>query len=179
MSTKPLPSRYGLISRLLHWSIALLFISLLAIGWAMVDLGYYDPWYHRSLTWHKGLGVFIGLLVLIKLSWLLFAKSPDIDTSLSAWEHFASIIAHKLLLVAMVALPLSGYLISSSAGDAIEVFNWFNVPALIEVSTPLRDLAITSHFYIAYIALAIIIAHISGALKHHIIDKKDTLKRML
>lgn len=170
---------YGSISKLLHWVIALLMISLLVIGWVMVDLGYYDPWYHRSLTWHKSLGILAGFIVLFKLAWRAFAAYPKADLSLHAFERSASKIVHWLLLLAMVVLPLTGYLISSSAGDAIEVFTWFSVPAISKISTPLRDQAIDSHYYVAYATVAVVAVHIAGALKHHFIDKKDTLKQML
>ncbi len=170
---------YDPISKWLHWVITLLMIALLAIGWIMVDLGYYHPWYHRSLTWHKSLGIIVGLIVLVKFAWRLITSYPKADSSLNTFEKVASKIAHHFLLLSMTVLPLSGYLISSSAGDAIDVFNWFSVPAIAQVSAALREQAINIHYYIAYATIAVVFLHIAGALKHHFIDKKDTLKRML
>jgi cytochrome b561 len=51
--------RYGLISILLHWSVALLTIGLFVLGLWMVDLGYYDDWYYQAPWWHKGLGFIV------------------------------------------------------------------------------------------------------------------------
>jgi len=48
-------ARYGLVSRGLHWSVALLIIGLLWLGWYMADLSYYDRWSKVSLDWHKAL----------------------------------------------------------------------------------------------------------------------------
>ncbi len=170
---------YSPVSKLLHWVIALLFISLIIIGWIMVDLGYYDPWYHRSLTWHKSLGIIVGAIVLFKLGWRVFTTYPAADDSLSQVERVGSRAAHWFLIASMVILPVTGYMISSSAGDVIDVFNWFSVPAVAKIGTAIRDQAIALHYYIAYFAAGVIALHIAGALKHHFIDKKDTLKRML
>lgn len=183
MAGKP-KNRYDLISRLLHWSIALLFIALFFIGWKMVSLSYYDAWYNRALNWHKSLGILIGLLVCVKLGWYLMANHPAADKTLAQWERWLSKLAHYFLLAAMIVLPISGYLMSSSAGDPIAVFNWFKVSPLSAiglpaVSTDLRYWAVVLHYYFSYGAIGVIAAHLSGALKHHFIDKKDTLRRML
>ena len=36
-------ARYGLVSVLLHWLVALVVFGLFALGYWMVDLNYYDP----------------------------------------------------------------------------------------------------------------------------------------
>ena len=50
-------SRYGVATRLLHWSVAALILGLVWLGWYMVGLTYYDAWYNDSLVWHKALGI--------------------------------------------------------------------------------------------------------------------------
>ena len=69
--------QYGLIAKVLHWLIALLIIALLGIGWWMVGLSYYDPWYHDSLNWHKSLGIIVLLIVGFKVIWSFVEKSPE------------------------------------------------------------------------------------------------------
>jgi cytochrome b561 len=171
--------QYGLVSKILHWLIAALIIALIAIGWWMVDLGYYDPLYHGSLLWHKSLGICVGLIVIFKFVWRWPSPSPQAQTSLTAFERIASHLVHLLLVLAMWVIPASGYLVSSSEGAAIEVFNWFNVPALMTVSDQSRDIAIEIHYYFAYGTLALVALHAAAALKHQFIDGSGTLKRML
>ena len=172
-------NQYGLLSKLLHWLIAALMITLLALGVWMVDLSYYDPWYHKALSLHKSLGISLGMVVFLKLGWRLVSPNPAPQTSLNAFEIFASRQVHYLLVFAMGILPFTGYLISSSQGAAIEVFNAFSVPALWQVSDGARDLSIRLHYYLAYLTLALVILHVAAALKHQFIDHKGTLKRML
>ncbi len=171
--------QYGLGSKLLHWLIAILMISLLALGVWMVDLSYYDPWYHDALSLHKSLGISLGMVVLLKLAWRLVSPNPIPQSSLSTFEVLASRWVHHLLLFAMMVLPATGYLISSSEGAAIEVFTLFEVPALWSVSDGLRDLSITLHYYLAYLTLGFVVLHATAAIKHQFIDHKGTLKRML
>lgn len=179
MQLKNSTEHYGLVSKLLHWLIAILIIVLLGIGWWMVDLTYYDKWYTDALLWHKSLGVCVGLLVFLKLGWRSTTANPHAQSSLTSFETMASQLVHYFLLLAMLIIPVSGYFVSTSEGASIEVFNWFSFPAFIEINENTRDIAINIHYYIAYATLAVVMLHASAALKHHFIDKDNTLKRML
>lgn len=94
--------QYGLGSKLLHWLIAALMVSLLALGVWMMGLSYYDPWYHDALKLHKSLGISLSLVVLIKLIWRFTSPNPAPQASLNAFEIFASRVVHSLLLFVMV-----------------------------------------------------------------------------
>jgi len=172
-------AQYGLITKGLHWLIAILIIALLGIGWWMVDLSYFDPWYHDALTWHKSLGLIVGLVVTFKLTWGLIDTPPKPQSTLSSFEKTASGLAHNTLRLAMLVIPVTGYLVSTSEGAAIEVFNWFSFPAAMQINEGARDIAIDVHYYFAYTTLALVILHATAALKHQFIDRKGTLKRML
>ena len=173
------PDQYSLIAKVVHWLIALLMIALLGIGWWMVDLSYYDPWYHDALTWHKSLGILVGLVVIFKLAWAFLDTQPAPQAELSSFEKMASGIVHNSLRLAMLVIPASGYLVSTSEGAAIDVFDWFSFPVMFPVSEASRDLAIDVHYYFAYATLSLIVLHAAAALKHQFIDHKGTLKRML
>jgi cytochrome b561 len=74
---------------------------------------------------------------------------------------------------------LSGYLISTADGRAIDVFNLFSVPALVSGFDNQEDIAGLVHQIIAYSLIALVVLHALAALKHHFIDRDRTLKRML
>ena len=65
--------RFGLVTKLLHWLIAILIIFLIWLGWYMVDLTYYDKWYNASLAWHKALGMLVLGLGIAKIGWQLYS----------------------------------------------------------------------------------------------------------
>lgn len=172
-------ANFGLISKVLHWLIALGIIGLTALGWWMVGLSYYDSWYNRGLELHRAVGMTVLCLACFFIAWKFISPSPDLQAELADWEKLAARAAHGLLLVAMLVIPISGYVISTSAGAGFAFFGLFDFPAIVQTSEPTRDLAIEIHYYVAYGLIAVVVAHAGAALKHQFIDKHDTLKRML
>ena len=179
MPLKNSPTRYGLISKILHWSVAALIIGLIGLGFYMVDLTYYDRWYNASLTWHKSLGMLALGLALLNLGWRAYSPAPRPLAGMQSWERWGARIMHILLLALMVIIPASGYLISTSAGQGVEVFGLLSVPAFLHAGIALRDAAIAIHLYAAYGTAVLILCHAGAALKHHCINRDETLRRML
>lgn len=171
--------RFGLFSKLLHWATALLILGLIWLGWYMVDLTYYDKWYNASLHYHKSLGILALALAMVKLGWQVYTPAPGSLADLQPWEKTGAKLMHYLLWGMMLLIPVTGYLISTSAGKPIQLFNWFAIPAIVDVDEELRELAIDIHFYLAYATLFLVAGHAGAALKHHFINRDDTLKRML
>jgi len=180
MNLKNTQDQYGAVAKLLHAVIALLMIGLIGLGAYMVTLDYYtDEWYDGSLLLHKALGMIAMGLVAIKAVWMLKNPKPDDLASLKPWEKSASTAVHKILLALMVLMPVTGYVISTSAGAGISMFGFFEIPALFKISAISRDLAIAIHYYLAYGGAVLIFVHFAAALKHHFINKDNTLRRML
>ena len=171
-------SRYGLVSRTLHWVVAFLIIALISLGWYMITLDYYDPWSRDALDIHKGLGMAVLLLASIMISWRIAGRGTRITVPRKLWEALAAKITHYLLYALMLVVPATGYIVSTSAGAGVSVFGVFEVPAVLPKSVPLRDAAISVHYYFAYAGVGLIALHIAGALKHHFISRDDTLRRM-
>ena len=171
--------RFGLFSKLLHWTLALLMLGLIGLGWYMVGLTYYDKWYNASLHYHKSLGLLALALAVVKLGWQVYTPAPRPLATLQPWEKTAAKLMHYLLWGMLLLIPVTGYLISTSAGKPIQLFNWFAIPAIVDVGEALRELAIDIHFYLAYATLLLVIGHAGAALKHHFINRDETLQRML
>ena len=171
--------RYGLVSIGFHWILALAMLGLVALGAWMVGLTYYDPWYNRSLALHKAFGILVLVLALAKFGWRIGDRSPGFGPEVKAYERAGATAMHWLLNAAIVLLPVTGYLISTSEGAGIDIFGFFEVPALFEVSEGTRELAIEIHYYLAYGVLALVAVHAGAALKHHLVDRGSTLRRML
>jgi cytochrome b561 len=173
------PESYGAVSKTLHWSLALLIIGLIWLGWYMVDLTYYDTWYNDSLSLHKSLGMLVLVLALVKLAWVSYSKLPDYSPTLKPWERAAARITHAILFFVMFAIPITGYFISTSAGDPISIFGWFDIPALFPVGEAPRDIAIELHYYLAYATAGLVALHALAALKHQFVDRDNALGKML
>ena len=171
--------RYGLVTKGLHWAVAVLIIGLIWLGWYMVDLTYYDRWYNASLSAHKALGMLVLALGTMKLVWTVVDRSPAYAATIKPWERKAATAMHHTLLLMMLVIPVTGYLISTSEGDPVSFFGWFDIPAVVVAGERLRDVAIEAHFYLAYLTCALVVIHLLAALKHQFVDRDGTLTRML
>ncbi len=169
--------QYNRTAKLLHWLSALLIICLFALGLWMVELNYYSEWYKLAPHWHKSVGLCLFAVTLFRLFWKASTKSPSIDGQ--AWEKRTAKLVHHLLYLLLFALFISGYMISSADGRAIAVFNWFSIPGLGSVIENQEDIAGQVHYYLALAVIALASLHALAALKHHFINKDNTLKKML
>ncbi len=170
---------YGLVSKALHWIIVPMMLVLIWLGWYMVDLTYFDRWYNAALTGHRSLGLLTGVLAILMLAWRFYSRPPPLVPGMRPWERTTAHTTHVLLYVVLLAVPLTGYLISTSSGSSISLFGWLDVPAVVALDDTIRDLAIDIHYYLAYGSCFLIGLHVMGAMKHEFIDRDRTLRRIL
>jgi cytochrome b561 len=86
---------------------------------------------------------------------------------------------HHLLYVLMVAIPLSGWLMSSAKGFQTVYFGVLPLPDLLGKDKELGELLQTVHEILNLSLAALVVAHVGAALKHHLVDRDDVLSRML
>jgi cytochrome b561 len=170
---------YGLVSISLHWLSAIAVIGLFTLGLWMVELTYYSSWYKTAPDIHKSVGVLLLLATLFRLIWRVCTLQPAPEAGHKAWEKRAASIAHLGLYVLLLVIMFAGLLISTADGRGVMVFNWFEVPGFGELFENQADIAGLIHEYAAYSLIGLVLVHAAGALKHHVIDKDNTLKKML
>jgi cytochrome b561 len=170
---------YGWLSKCLHWLVALAVFALFALGYWMVGLDYYSEWYKAAPHYHKSMGILLALTVLVRLIWRVSNPRVKPLANHQPWEVTLAHWVHGLLYVLLLVLFVSGYLISTADGRAIDVFNWFSVPSLGALIENQEDIAGWIHKWVAYSLMVLVGFHLVGALKHHWIDKDETLKRMM
>lgn len=179
MQLKNTPHQYGLIAIVLHWGLALAIPAMFVLGLWMVDLDYYDPWRKDAPEIHKSIGILMAILMIARLLWRWLNIRPDDEPGMRAWESRAAHLAHGLLYGLIFLIIVSGYLISTADGRAIEVFNWFQVPASITSLPEQEDTAGLIHKILAFGLIGLVLLHAAAALKHHFISKDNTLRKML
>ncbi len=171
-------TQYGWLSIFLHWAMAIAFIAIFFLGQYMVELDYYDPWYHRAPEIHKSIGILLVMTMLLRFFWNKFQTSPAPISSDKKTELVAR-ITHNLFYLLVVMIFISGYMISTAEGMGIDVFDWFTVPSLIAEDSDRADWAGDIHEIIATSFIILAAIHALAALYHHFIVKDLTLKRML
>jgi cytochrome b561 len=173
--------RYGLAAMLLHWGMAILLAVLLALGWFMVsqpDAGY-DREKITLILVHKSVGMFALGIALARIAWRAASPLPALGADLPAWRQVAARVVHLGLYALMLALPVTGWLMSSAGGYPVPVFGWFNVPDLIGPNERLFAALITLHRWLADALVVLVGLHAGAALEHHFVRHDGTLGRML
>ncbi len=171
-------ARYGLAAIGLHWLMALIIIGMYPLGLYIDTLGYYDAAYRTVPHWHKSIGMILLGLLLVRLLWRLLSSQPKTLTT-SVMQKWVIKLVHASLYLLMLVALLSGYLISTADGRGIDVFNWFTVPALPSLIENQEDVAGLIHYWATTLLISMAGLHTLAALKHHFINKDQTLLRML
>jgi cytochrome b561 len=169
---------YSAPAKVLHWLMALLIACLLALGFYMVELPL-SPQKIQFFSYHKWAGVTVFFLVWLRLFWRLTHRPPSYPASMTALQRSAAYSGHFALYALMLAMPLSGWLMSSAKGVQTVWFGLLPLPDLLS-----RDKALGSQLEVLHGALAVglvVLAgvHIAAALYHYRVLKDDILQRML
>ena len=173
---------YGLVAKALHWLMALLILTLIAVGIYMADLPDGDPSRPGIYNLHKSFGVVALLLIAVRLAWLRISPAPALPAVFSGKERALVKALQGLLYLFMLLVPISGYVMSTAAGHPVNPFGLGELPALLGESKALGGFAHEAHEIMGYTILLVIALHVAGALKHRLKDKggeSDILKRML
>lgn len=170
-------NNYGLVSILLHWISAFTIFGLFGLGYWMVDLSYYSEWYKTAPLVHKSIGMILFFIILFRLFWKTINIKP-ISIG-NRFEIKISKIVHFLLYLLMITIFISGYLISTADGRGIEIFNIITIPSIGEFIENQESVMGSIHKYSTYILMVLVGLHSIAALKHHFINKDNTLKRMI
>ncbi len=170
---------YGWVAILLHWLDVLVIFSLFAVGWYMVELTYYDALYKPLPFIHQSVGILLAGWFVFRVAWRLANPSPEPEPGISAVQNLAAKVAHIGLYLMIAIVLLSGYLIPTAEGVAVSVFDIFSVPATITSLPTQADNAGWVHRYVAYALVGLASLHAAAALKHHFINRDNTLRRML
>lgn len=171
-------TEYGSLAKFFHWTVSILIITLLCVGFFMGDISD-KPTRFQVYHIHKLVGLTVLTLVLLRMLWTLINNKPEYPDTMPAWQVSAARISHMLLYLAILTMPLTGWLMSTAAGYAPKLFSMKLAMPFVAVSKPLAGLANNLHELCAYLIIGLLCVHVGAAIKHHIIDKDNILKRML
>ena len=170
--------RFGALTKLIHWTTLVLVAALFALGWYMVDLPL-EPETFEVYALHKSLGLTVLGLTVLRIAWRLSNPRPPMLGAVATWQRIAARVSHGLLYTMLIALPMSGWLLSSAADFLPSWFGWFELPALVAPDDELRERSIVLHVVLGWCLLALLAVHIGAAVHHHSVVKDATLRRML
>lgn len=188
MTARNTYARYGSVAMTLHWLMALLILANIGLGlWFAEFMGRGDPMKFTVVQWHKSIGLTVLVLSLVRVIWRVVNPHPPVPWK-NPLMHALARTSHYILYFAIIAIPLTGYLLVSASplGNATSyfgLFDWPNLPFYAgqtrEQLKPIHDLWGTSHVLLAWAAIVLLLIHIGAAFYHHFMLRDQVLNRML
>jgi cytochrome b561 len=171
-------NNYGAVAKFLHWAIVILIITQYVIIEAADELpdGLEKL---RMVTNHKSFGMLVLLLALARIGWKLANRGLPQPVPMPKPQRIAAAAGHGLLYLLILAMPLSGWAMSSSANYPVTFFGLFQFPALVGESHDLHEALEEVHEVLFNAILVVAVLHALAAVYHHAWMKDDTLRRML
>lgn len=176
--------RYPLAAIILHWTIAVLIVIQLFLGWWMNEWVPDHSAQQDQIQWiHVSLGLTILIPALVRIGIRIARPPPPLPADIAPWERGLIIVSHSLFYVLLLVLPLTGWAMVSVGKDPLTLWGipWPRLPGLgfLAHSRPLRHALKAIHVYwLIWLVLANLALHVAGALRHQF-DGKPVLWRML
>jgi len=171
-------NRWGIPAKAFHWITVVLVAGMAIVGVIMADM----PLGVRKLELyglHKSFGIAVLAFTLLRLAWRWVDPPPGPAGPMRPWETALARSVHAALYGVLIAMPITGWLMSSAANFSVSVFGLFTLPDLIGPDPALEKTLKATHGWLA-VALGLLVAlHVVGAVRHHVMLGDDTLRRML
>lgn len=165
------------LSRSLHWIIALMMIALFIVGKIAGKLE--GPEKFQLLANHGSVGMMVFIFGIVRLINRLREGFPKPLSHQPRILELISKFVHWILLILPIAMPISGFMMFYASGNPI---SWFGIEIFAgtgEASKSLGGMGARMHGAGAMLLAVAVFLHVGGALKHHLIHKDGTLRRML
>lgn len=168
---------YTPVAKLLHWLTALLVLGMLGVGLWMVGLPI-------SLTklyvyaWHKWIGLTVLVLTVLRLVWRTYSPPPLLPGTVTTWERRLAPWGHAALLVLLLAMPVSGWLMSSAGGVSVRWFGMIDLPDLVPRDPLAFTMLRTLHHWLAWTLIAVLALHVAAVVHHDLLRRDGIFRRM-
>lgn len=179
-STPVAAPAYHPISKFQHWLMAGIWIAAWLIGFVAVHLRDSVNAEHQLTILHKAIASTVLFLTALRLVWRLTHPAPALPSSMSpAMQRMAHLGHLGLYAVALIALPLSGWMWSSVADKPIMMLGLVQLPPLVAPAPEYYGLAKLVHQWLSWTFGLVVLGHAAAALKHHFVDRDGVMASML
>ena len=167
--------RYSLVARVLHWTIALLILFNLWLGFAHDSL----PRDWQVMPVHKSVGLTVLALTLLRILWRFARPAPALPAGMPRWEQRVAKGTHFAFYALMLLIPLTGWIMTSAGTRPLNWFFLFDVPKWpVTKGDAIVGLSGETHEVGAFLWAALILLHVLAALRHQFILKDGLMRRM-
>jgi cytochrome b561 len=168
---------YNPVLRTIHWLMALLIFIALGLGVWSTQLSRGDL---RSevLFAHKSIGVTVLALLVLRVVFRVVLGAPAYSAPLGRAVHAAAGAAHLALYALMIALPVSGYVLSNAGKHEVSWFGLFTLPNFVPEDKGLAEAAEQAHYLLAWAIGVFLALHVIAVVWHARVKRDEVLTRM-
>lgn len=160
--------KYSLTTRIFHWIGALLIVV------AVISIKSGDDY----ISLHKSIGASFLIWTFLRIINRFIAKAPP-HPPMPVWQTAVAHLTHLGLYLAMLAMPLTGVLMSMYGGRGVSIFGLVNIPSMVGINRDMARFFNDIHTGIVfYVLIALVVAHVGGALYHQFVMKDNLIARM-
>jgi cytochrome b561 len=177
-NARPANGAYTTAAKWLHWSMAVLVLAMLPVGFLMIQEGLAKPLQNTLFIFHKNVGVLLLGLIVIRIIYRVRHAPPPKPAHLPAWQIRAANLSHAALYVLLLVMPVAGYVRVRAGGFPIETLDAMGIGTFISKSETLAGVAKSVHFYGAWAIAGFVALHVGAALHHGIVKRDGVFSRM-
>ena len=167
--------QFAAFSRLLHWTMAAMVLTMLCIGVAMIaSLANY----HVLVSIHRPLGIAILILVVVRFVNRQLTTLPPFPATMSRAERRVAHGSELTMYGLMFVLPLVGWGMLSAARYPIVIYGPLHLPFILPHNAMLYAVLRKAHTILAYLFFLTFIAHFGAILFHTLIVRDGIFERM-
>ena len=171
--SRALASRYHPVLVALHWLLALMIIGLLCLGFfVLANMPNTDPKKLDILVWHMAGGMFVLVLMILRVIIRIWSARPATATTGSPLLDRLASVAHYSLYVIVLLMIASGW-----------ATGWLISGVFQPHGEPLPNTfavfpTFQAHAVLATLLAILIAAHIAAALYHRFVLKDGLFRRV-
>lgn len=177
------PTTYASVTKVFHWLTALLIFVAIPLGLIANAAPFETDAELASkallFSMHKTVGIMAFFVALLRILWAMTQTKPGPLHPERTAETMLAEIVHWMLYISLMMVPLTGWIDHAATSGFAPIWWPFGqtLPFVPQSETVAGIFGGLHWIFTKVLALSIFL-HIAGALKHHFIDKDDTLRRM-
>ncbi len=175
------PHAWNRVAKGLHWIVAVMIVVQFTLGWLTENAPDRQAEFLFGRS-HFQFGVLLAGLILMRLLWRLANAAPPPPLGEPAWRRHLATTVHGLIYLALITLPISGYVVWVHMREPMDLFGAVTVPTVFTPSPDDESLwsgAWYVHFFAGWVLTGLVALHVGAALYHQFVLKDGLIRRML
>ena len=119
------------------------------------------------------------MLAVVRVLWRFMHVPPAFPANMNTAERWLAALTHWGLYLLIFLMPLSGWLLTSTAGRSVDWFWLFSFPDLMAKNHDQHEWFESAHAFMSWLLIALVVLHVFAVIWHMRVKKDGLIRRML